>query len=369
MSKLEHVKNLSIYRNDEYYCGPGPTACIVDGGTILVAFRRCTSWTKYGYWDHYHPNTEACITRSSDGGSTWSDPEVFWRGGVTNQNFRVIADGSIVATMFDNTWIPEVVWEQVKDRRGVYKRTMCSVMAGAFTIRSEDSGRTWQGPYWVKEVPGLEPVFEGGNAPLAIRGPIEELADGTLLYPLYVGVAANGDPEIAYAVASSDSGRTWEYRGTVAADPALEIGYNELTFHQCPSGKIVAFIRSAKADGWLYTSFSDDNGYTWSEPLREACWGHPFTAASLLGGNVVLCYGYRREPFGIRARLLNPECTDIGESEEIVLREDGAKGDLGYPDLTVLPDGSVLIIYYMNSRDDDGQTRYIAADVVKEVST
>lgn len=366
MSDLKHIKNVTVYRDEKYYCGPGPTAVVLDHSEILVAFRRCLSWTEYGYWDHYHPNTEACIVRTADEGDHWSSPEVFWKGGITNQNFRVISDGAIVATMFDNVWVPNVVYDTVAGKRGVYKREMCNVNAGAFTTRSEDGGRTWTKPFWVERVPGVEPVFDGWNSPLAIRGPVEQLADGDLLYPVYVGVSGDGGRERAFAVASSDGGRTWSFRGLVAEDPTNEVGFNELTFHQCPSGKVVAFIRSAGADGWLFTATSKDNGRTWTDPVKEDCWGHPFVAASMPSGNVLLCYGYRREPCGIRARLLGPECDNIADSPELVLRDDGVTFDLGYPDLTILPDGRAFIVYYMNSKDDEARTRYIAADFVEE---
>ena len=38
--------------------------------------------------------------------------------------------------------------------------------------------------------------------------------------------------------------------------------------------------------------------------------------------------------------------------EEIVLRDDGAVADLGYPDVCLLPEGRVMVVYYMNQRRD-----------------
>ena len=76
-------------------------------------------------------------------------------------------------------------------------------------------------------------------------------------------------------------------------------------------------------------------------------------------------YGYRRPPFGIRARLVDAECKHIADAEELVLRSDGGTRDLGYP-ATMLPDGSALIANYFNSKSDDGKQVYIAASVVAE---
>ncbi|MBK8037888.1 MAG: hypothetical protein IPK22_12295 [Verrucomicrobiaceae bacterium] len=37
-----------------------------------------------------------------------------------------------------------------------------------------------------------------------------------------------------------------------------------------------------------------------------------------------------------------------GQSPEIILRDDGFDGDLGYPRTIVRPDGRVLTVYYFN---------------------
>ena len=58
--------------------------------------------------------------------------------------------------------------------------------------------------------------------------------------------------------------------------------------------------------------------------------GHPLNALRLPDSRVLLTYGYRHKPYGIRARILNAECTDFATAPEIVLRDDGINGDLGY---------------------------------------
>ena len=55
------------------------------------------------------------------------------------------------------------------------------------------------------------------------------------------------------------------------------------------------------------------------------------------------CYGYRHKPFGIRARILNAECIDFATAPEIVLREDGSNGDIGYTWLVQLDKNHVLV--------------------------
>ena len=77
---------------------------------------------------------------------------------------------------------------------------------------------------------------------------------------------------------------------------------------------------------------------------------------------VLLVYGYRHPPFGIRARVLDPECDDFSTAREIILRDDGGTGDLGYPWATMLSKNRVLVVYYFNQGDGP---RYIAGTVLE----
>jgi hypothetical protein len=64
--------------------------------------------------------------------------------------------------------------------------------------------------------------------------------------------------------------------------------------------------------------------------------------------------------------LLDAECERIGDAEELVVRSDGGTRDLGYPLATMLPDGTALVAYYFNSKEDEGKQVYIAASVLAE---
>ena len=74
-------------------------------------------------------------------------------------------------------------------------------------------------------------------------------------------------------------------------------------------------------------------------------------------GRLVLVFGYRAAPCGLRARV----SADDGAtwSDEIILRDDGGMSDLGYPRTVVRPDGELLSVYYYNH--GAGTDRFIAA--------
>jgi sialidase-1 len=164
--------------------------------------------------------------------------------------------------------------------------------------------------------------------------------DGLLLQPVYWG-AAQG----AAVFASEDLGRTWRFHATVARDPEAKISYQEPALCPTADGGLVCFMRTAGADGRLATSTSVD-GLTWSAPTLHALVGHPFHALPLADGRVLLSYGFRDEPFGIRARLLPHAAADPDRSPELVIREDGLCPDLGYPWAVQLADGSIMVVYY-----------------------
>lgn len=89
--------------------------------------------------------------------------------------------------------------------------------------------------------------------------------------------------------------------------------------------------------------------------------GHPLNALRLPDERVLLTYGYRHKPYGIRARILNAECTDYATAPEMILREDGGNSDIGYTWPVLLDEKRVLIVYYFNKENG---TRHIAGTIL-----
>ena len=87
--------------------------------------------------------------------------------------------------------------------------------------------------------------------------------------------------------------------------------------------------------------------------------GNPPSLLMLKDGRLSLIYGFRSEPYGIRARL----SSDKGQtwSDEIILRKDAGCWDLGYPRSVQRPDGKIVTAFYYN--DDPNRERYIAATI------
>lgn len=115
-------------------------------------------------------------------------------------------------------------------------------------------------------------------------------------------------------------------------------------------GHILLAVRAHREEKMtILLSDSRDGGENFS-PFRETgiCGSPPHLCKK--ESAVIMTYGRRIQPYGIRARV----SFDAGKSwgEEIVLRKDGLDWDLGYPASLVLSDGNLLTVYYMKARGE-----------------
>ena len=117
----------------------------------------------------------------------------------------------------------------------------------------------------------------------------------------------------------------------------------------------------------MYTPVAADTELFPNRSSKEtACTGgkaelvNPPALVAMPDGTLVLLYGFRDAPFGLRAVV---SC-DNGQtwSGPLVLRDDGGDADLGYPRALVRQDGKIVVVYYFNDRN--GPERFIAASVV-----
>lgn len=350
MKRLEPIEHAVIYKDRQY--NSFPSLVKLQNGNCIIGFRQAPDRrTGYGGHQHIDPSSKAVTVRSLDGRHWSEQTDVLFDHffyGVQDPCLNVLADGTIVGTffmwkVFENGELPE----QPRDRT-VYKDWRAR-KAGAYTIRSVDGGKTWDQP------------IEISINDVAIRGTGVELKDGGLLIPMY---RLGKDGFEVVAARTDDKGVTWSVPGVIACCDGYD--FLEPFFYRTPSGKIVAFIRTRIREGGvarehespLYTSESLDEGLTWSRPARRSyCSPSPFHALGLHDGSVLLTYGHRYKPYGIRAVMLDPECEKWDDASEVMIREDGGGSDIGYTSSVQLDKQTVLVTYYYY--DEDGY-RYIA---------
>lgn len=229
------------------------------------------------------------------------------------------------------------------------------VFLGGYLVRSQDAGRSWQGPIIpapCKDEVNLD-IF-GNTVPAYNRGAMCEGKDGRLYWVVAASTADAPKRTGTHLMISSNKGTTWNYSCPVAVDAKVQ--FNETSIYETPKGDLVAFIRTEGFNDHTVIARSADHGksFQWRDGGFQ---GHPHHAIRLPDKRVLLVYGYRHKPFGIRARVLDAECTNATTAEEIVLRDDGGNGDLGYPWATMVSKNRALVTYYFNKSDG---TRHIA---------
>ncbi len=143
-----------------------------------------------------------------------------------------------------------------------------------------------------------------------------------------------------YVFRSHDNGKTW-------ADPVL-VGehYNETGLLALPNGGVLAALRS-ETGGHLAIALSKDGGKTWSTPseiTRDK--EHPGDLILLKNGDILLTYGERNKPFRVEAMVSHDKGKTWDKASKIVLADDAASTDCGYPSSVQLPNGNIVTIYY-----------------------
>jgi hypothetical protein len=114
-----------------------------------------------------------------------------------------------------------------------------------------------------------------------------------------------------------------EPKGFSIMPSTVRIGVGEL---------LSAVRREENGRGFIETYRSSGNGCIWGRLGRVAdvgSQGNPASMVRIAGGRLIVTYGQRAAPMGIRARM----SSDHGGtwSPEIHLRDDSRAWDLGYP--------------------------------------
>ena len=101
---------------------------------------------------------------------------------------------------------------------------------------------------------------------------------------------------------STDGGKNWNLGSFVGDEPEGR-GYSIMPASlRLTAKEILTLVRRR---GWIDSFRSRDNGMSWqSEGKVSDTGGNPPSLLKLDDGRLVLVYGYRKDPFGIRARFI-----------------------------------------------------------------
>ena len=343
------IRNVIVYREGGRFGGwPANHGIWAWGDEIVVGFEA-------GYFKHSEQRHSIdwdrpaahMLARSLDGGETWS---------IEKPSGLRPPDGAKVAG--------------VPTEPGGKPAVDCPGNIGfsspgfALTVRMEDihigpsrfyysydRGRTWSGPFRV-------PDF--GQKGIAARTDYQINGNHDLTMFL-TAAKSNGKQGRVICVRTKDGGKTWKLVSFIGPEPAEDDKAIMPSSVRLSPRTIVTAIRHPS---WIELYRSDDDGSNWhfvSKPVPDtgAHNGNPPSLVRLRDGRLAITYGYRSEPYGIRARLSKDEGKTW--SREIVLRADGGAWDLGYTRTVQRPDGKLITVYYFNDAAD--QERYICATI------
>lgn len=219
---------------------------------------------------------------------------------------------------------------------------------------SLDRCHTWQGPFGL---PGF------GRKGLLAR--TDYIVEGRGRLTAFIATEKDGGGEgWPCAIRTEDGGKTWSHVGWIGRQPPAGYGYAIMpaTVALDGGGYFSMIRRGGRVDNgkawWLEAFVSPNEGRSWYllDQPRIDNGGNPATLNRLADGRLALAYGWRHAPYGLRARVSNDDGQTWGP--EVVLRDDGASWDIGYPRTIQRPDGKCLTCYYFHHPDNP--ERYIA---------
>jgi hypothetical protein len=294
------IKNVIVYKEPGRFCGwPANYGTWSWGNEILVGFRFAYYQEKdRGHSYNKDKPVELVMARSLDGGESWKLERPV---GVHPRKDSTECPGGIDFTNPDFA---------------------LRCRGGSFTV-SNDRGRSWSDPYKLPDC-GQENIMARTD---------------------YI---VNGkDDCLIFLTASKTNGKEGRPFCTRTRD----------------GGKTIEFVSWIEGVGFIEVYVSKDDGKSWQFLSKPAGTGkrngNPADMVRLKDGRIVLTYGYRSKPHGIRAVISSDNGKTWGK--EIHLRDDGRTWDLGYPQTVVRPDGRLVTVYYYTTRQNPEQ--HIAATI------
>lgn len=349
-SDTRHVK---VYFETGRFGGwPANHGIWIWGNEILVGFSK-------GYYkdlgDRHHIDRDKpeahMLSRSVDGGETWvvEDP---------GANGDLITEGDVLhGTGRPDIDIPELMESPggINFAHPDFAMTLRTDSVDAGTGRffySYDRGRTWDGPYRLPNfgAPGIAPRTD-----YIVNG-----EDDCMIF--ITAAKADAEEGRPLCARTTDGGKTWNRVSWIGPEP-MGFSIMPASVRLSPTEILVATRHREGPRRWIQAYLSTDDGASWSglsTPVPDAGTGNPPAMLRLADGRICLLYGFRGEPYSIRATL----SADNGRTwdDEILLRADGSSRDIGYVRAVQRPDGKVVAVYYF-SDDDTGPERYIAATI------
>ena len=221
---------------------------------------------------------------------------------------------------------------------------------------SNDRCKTWNGPFTL-------PMFSRND----ILARTDYLIEGQHEMLAFLTSSKDwGREGWPFCARTTDGGVTWDFVSWIGDQPK-GTGYSIMpTTVRLSDTELYTYIRCRRGerpdrDYFMQPYRSMDNGLSWELEAenRITGTGNPVHMIKLKDGRLALTYGFRGEPYSIRARL----SSDGGKTwtPDIFLRKDGVAWDLGYTRTVQRADGKIVTCYYFNTVEQP--ERFIGATI------
>ena len=322
-------KHVVVYAEPGKFCGfPANAGVWSWGREILVGF----ALAGYQEKDRDHSTDrnapkEGALARSLDGGLSWAleKPKGLW-----NDTEPVPFTGRLDFT----------------------QPNFALRCAGSGFQFSNDRGKTWSAFYALPKV--------GQSRLLARTDYVVNGRDDCFIFS--AASKRDGKGGRPFCMRTRDGGRNIEFLSWIG--PEARIFAIMPSTVRTSGTQLVSAIRRKDSDvGFIEVYVSNDDGRSWTLLSKAAATGkrngNPPAMVRLKDGRLVLTYGYRSEPIGIRAKISRDGGRTWGQ--EIHLRDDGRTWDLGYPRTVTLPDDTIVTMYYFTT--EQRKEEHIAATI------
>ncbi len=294
---------------------------------------------------HVDKTAHVKLWRSTDKGVSWK------QFAVIAQPNNSIQEASLFMTPESTLLAHTYQWDKLSTSKNSFNQ---------FTNNSDDKfglygGRIFQ--YNLKDkkwtqgrLPGIPQNYATLNnrpVPSFNRGTTAMDKNGRLYMASYVFDSPAPSRKFStYLIVSDDKGLSWKVQSLIASHSTASL--NETSIYITPKNTVIAFIRMENGgERNLAIARSFDMGKNFQPLEITNVVGQPFNALKMVDDKILLTYGHRDYPYGIRSLVLNAEGTNINTAKEIILRSDGDRADIGYPWAVHLENNTYLVVYYM----------------------
>lgn len=338
-----------LYEDKNFYPAFPSIVCL-EKNKYLISFRLAPK-TKKNY-SHLHSLSKAIVSvvyknkitkmfeLGEDDCAAKQDPQLFR---VDNK--------TILAYYFRYSFHPINEKKLFKDYTFIEYNNSIALLDGIVLCISEDNGKTFSKPNIIK--------LNNEMKNFAIRGNMIKIGN-EILAPIYAykktSNKSKNDKYQCYIISSKDF-INWKIKTLLCES---EIKNNKRIEYFEPSllvykNNIIAFIRTHYNNEYGYTSisYSKDKGKTFSKPEATNIKGYPLNPLILNNKKILLTYGYRLKPYGIRAKILdkieNKNIENINNSKELIIEDKIKNADCGYP--SCINDGNNIICVYYGCKE------------------